>query len=306
MEIKLLLALLNYCGGTDKLHYGDGEMKKYLIFIFLMCVLVAPVVSKPLLEADTRDTQSYRLTPEMGSNEILRLASNKNGADKTPQEMVELGRMYYEGDGVERDYEKSVYWYRKAAEQGYADGQYWLGVIYRGGYGVEKDYEKSVYWFRKAAEQGDASGQNNLGAMYNYGEGVEEDYEKAVYWYRKAAEQGDASGQNNLGAMYNYGEGVIKDYEKAVYWYQKAAEQGDEAALNNLGYMYELGRGVIKNKSKAYTFLLLAVAHGGYGEIEKYRDRVEAKLTSAEVKKAQELAERFLAQFEAQGKYNFD
>ena len=35
-------------------------MKKSLIFIFLMCVLVAPVISKPPIDADTRTYESYQ------------------------------------------------------------------------------------------------------------------------------------------------------------------------------------------------------------------------------------------------------
>jgi TPR repeat protein len=36
-----------------------------------------------------------------------------------------------------------------------------------------------VKWFRKAAEQGDAEGQNNLGALYAQGQGIQRDYIRA-------------------------------------------------------------------------------------------------------------------------------
>ena len=38
--------------------------------------------------------------------------------------------MYEEGNGVPQDYAKAVKWYRLAADQGYADAQYNLGVMY--------------------------------------------------------------------------------------------------------------------------------------------------------------------------------
>ena len=44
--------------------------------------------------------------------------------------------MYQNGDGVIKDYKKAVECYTKSAEQGYARGQYNLGVMYRNGYGV--------------------------------------------------------------------------------------------------------------------------------------------------------------------------
>jgi TPR repeat protein len=37
--------------------------------------------------------------------------------------------MYTNGKGVSKDAKQAVYWYKKAAEQGYAGAQYNLGVI---------------------------------------------------------------------------------------------------------------------------------------------------------------------------------
>lgn len=79
----------------------------------------------------------------------------------------------------------------KAAEKGYAEGQFNLGLCYDNGTGVEKDPQQAVYWYQKAAEQGDASAQFNLGLCYENGKGVEQDQKQALSWYQKAADQGD-------------------------------------------------------------------------------------------------------------------
>ena len=68
-----------------------------------------------------------------------------------------------------------------------------LGVCYSNGTGVEKDEQKAVELYQKAAEQGDANAQYNLGWCYESGTAVEKDEQKAVEWYKKAAEQGYAS-----------------------------------------------------------------------------------------------------------------
>jgi hypothetical protein len=94
-----------------------------------------------------------------------------------------------------------------------------------------------VYWYQKAAEQGYAQAQNNLGVLYATGEGVERDPKQAVYWYQKAAEQGYAPAQFNLGVMYYKGNGVAFDVNRAVYWHQKAAEQGYAKAQCRLSQM---------------------------------------------------------------------
>ena len=48
-------------------------------------------------------------------------------------------------------------WFRKAADQGDADGQWHLAMCYLSS--VTKDYEEAVKWFRKAADQGLANGR---------------------------------------------------------------------------------------------------------------------------------------------------
>ena len=94
-----------------------------------------------------------------------------------------LGTCYYRGDGVSKDYEKAVEWYRKSAAQGYSIAQYNLGVCCQYGNGVPKDLEKAAEWYEKAAKQGYSPAQKNLGDCCYYGYGVEQDYEKAAEWY---------------------------------------------------------------------------------------------------------------------------
>ena len=53
-------------------------------------------------------------------------------------------------------------------------------------------------WFRKAAEQGHAYGQFNLGYMYENGLGVVKNIGEARRWYRKAAEQGSEDAKERL------------------------------------------------------------------------------------------------------------
>jgi len=70
------------------------------------------------------------------------------------------------GDGVAKDAEQAVSWYRRAAEAGHADAQFNLGACYSNGDGVAKDAEQAVSWFRRAAEAGHARcDQFNLGDL---------------------------------------------------------------------------------------------------------------------------------------------
>jgi len=82
-----------------------------------------------------------------------------------------------------------------------------------------------------AAEQGYADAQFNLGLMYANGRGVPQDYAEAAKWFRLAADQGDATAQHNLALMYYSGKGVPKDNVLAHMWSHLAASQGGEDAV---------------------------------------------------------------------------
>ncbi len=57
-------------------------------------------------------------------------------------------------------------WYRKAAEQGYAEAQFRLGLAYGAGVGVPENLLLAVIWFSKAAAQGHV---NAMEAMKKFG-----------------------------------------------------------------------------------------------------------------------------------------
>lgn len=164
-------------------------------------------------------------------------------------------------DRVKQDYKKAAYWYKKAAEQGNTEAQLDLGVMYMNGLGVDKNIDKFIEWYSKAGEQGNTIAQGVLGRYYFYGNVVDTDYKKAAYWYKKLIEQEDAANEfdlneigYNLGWIYYKGKGVKKDYKKAAHWYKKAAEQGNARAQLILGLMYSMGRGVEQNHKEAVNW----------------------------------------------------
>jgi TPR repeat protein len=173
-----------------------------------------------------------------------------------------FGLMYRDGQGVPRDYAQAIDLFRKAAERGYAPGQFYLGQMYMVGKGVPRDYETAAVWNQKAAEQGFADAQIALGSLYREGQGVPQDYQKAADWLRKAADQGNAQAQYYLGQMYETGQGVQQDSMQALQWYQKAADHGLVPAQDQLGAMYVRGEGVPQNYSLALDWYRKAAEHG--------------------------------------------
>lgn len=171
--------------------------------------------------------------------------------------------------GVPADQREAVGWYRKAAEQGHAQAQLIYAGLLANGMGLEKDIDEAVRWLRRAAEQGLATAQAALATYYNHGLGVPKDFGECVKWARKAAEQGDAKGASVLGNLYALGQGVGRDDKEAVRWFRLAAEQGDAYAQNGLGVSYANGWGVKKDQTEAARWHLKA-ANQGHADSQYY------------------------------------
>ena len=125
------------------------------------------------------------------------------------------------------EYARAAPLFQEAAENGNADAQMLLGKMYANGEGVQKDDTESLKWYYKAAEQGNADAQSLISAVYGQ---LAKDYSNAAVWLVKAAEQGHASAQYRMGLAYSTGRCVPQDYVEAHMWLNLAAAQGDKGA----------------------------------------------------------------------------
>jgi len=187
--------------------------------------------------------------------------------------LCDLGSMYEYGEGVDKNHEKAVHYYLKAAEKGYAGAQCNLGYMYNNGRGVKLDRVKAVDYYKLASAQNHVRAQYNLGYLFKYGYGVDRDYKQAVYYYRKSAEQGYTKAQHNLGFMYSNGYGVEKDKKMAAHYYKLAADQNNAMSSYNLALMYQRGDGVALDPAMAFKYFLEATELG-HKEAKQQLDRI--------------------------------
>jgi hypothetical protein len=109
--------------------------------------------------------------------------------------------LYLDGNGVQQDYAKALFWLQKAGEKGVDGAQFNLGLMYYDGLGVAKDRSKAAFWYRKAADQGSVDAQYNLALQLMNGWGVPQSMTEAVIHFQKAAEKGDSNRNTCLGSF---------------------------------------------------------------------------------------------------------
>lgn len=132
------------------------------------------------------------------------------------------------GTGVERNEAEASKWLGEAVGRNHAPAQVTMGQWLLTG--KDAKAPEAVGWFRKAAEQEDAEGQFELGRCYETGTGVEKDACEAVRWYEKSARRGSVNGRIAYGKCLLGGVGVAPSKTLARYWFQRAAQQGSKEA----------------------------------------------------------------------------
>ncbi|MEA3418414.1 MAG: tetratricopeptide repeat protein [Campylobacterota bacterium] len=80
-----------------------------------------------------------------------------------------LAVMYYNGQGVVRDYAESTRYYTQAADAGILPALVSAGFAYANAIGVAEDFDKAVHYLRQAVEMGDDAAKVTLAEIYAKG-----------------------------------------------------------------------------------------------------------------------------------------
>ena len=125
-----------------------------------------------------------------------------------------LGFMYFDGEGVDKNYEKAFEWFSKCKTNG-AKGK--LGEMYYNGLYVEKDYNKAFELLNTAA--------TNMLKVSDKMDMLSENMKKSSFLH---SQYGNT--MRLLAACYRYGLGTAKDAEKEKFWMDEAAKHYDDKA----------------------------------------------------------------------------
>ncbi len=194
------------------------------IILALLLVGFVSVMILIVIGSSASSGNNVVIEEDATANDLLPLAEDGN-ADA----MYRLGEIYFYGEnGAEIDYDKSLYWMTKAADEEHYDALKFLMFMYNvEASPYEFDFAKSVEFAERVLEQNpeDSDAMFTIGYCYSVGGyGIEVDYEEAVKWYTKAAELGEPDAMYNLALCYYYGYGVEVDQEKFDMWMQAYEE----------------------------------------------------------------------------------
>lgn len=141
--------------------------------------------------------------------------------------MNNLANCYADGEGVERDLDKAVFWYKKGVENGSEVAMYNLSFYYKRGDVVEQSYEKALELLKRSARLNYSYASKKLGEAYFIGDyGLKVNYNIAEKYLKDASFTENTTAMCYYAWMHAKALGVNKDKHKAKYWLDKSVEKG--------------------------------------------------------------------------------
>ena len=160
--------------------------------------------------------------------------------------------MYKEGNGVGKNINEAIKWYRKGADQKDLFAMIYLAeLLYQ-----EKQYQEAFKWYKIIVDEHGLY-PSILAKMYYKGEGCTVNYKEALrlFTITISAEEDNNEAMKYLGIMYAKGLGCVVDRKKAFEWFKQSSLWGNYSAQRVLGYFYKKGIGTEKDTIEAEKWL---------------------------------------------------
>ena len=260
---------------------------------------VAVIRSNKIVDFDALNIEFKKILFDENYAAILKA----NAPAEEPEDFednLSRAKKLYEEANAENDPAISHKKFMQAAELGYPDAFWMVGLNYETGLGVDEDIDEARRWYKRGMEKNNAecfafyaltfdsdstdsekreafrcmkratelnSDRGDywyhLGEMHINGFGTRENLDAAVRCYEKGIERGDSFSANELGEIRLYAD---KNPRQAFKLFKKAVEL-DESGLNtpamvNLANCYCFGEGVSEDKYEAFELYKRAAEAG--------------------------------------------
>ena len=155
---------------VKKRHYW-GTVAVSITIILALCGIVGATI---IFSAVGRCTSEFSDSMDkfVEFTKSIQELSDMGSEVKEGDEEYSLGKACFD----EEKYDEAITWFSEASEMGHGDATYHLGLCYKDGLGVEKDADKSMEYFRLAAEQGSSEAQAEVN-NYEFQKDIDETLE---------------------------------------------------------------------------------------------------------------------------------
>jgi TPR repeat protein len=171
--------------------------------------------------------------------EYYRIAAEKG---RDPEAQYNLGILYANGQGTEKNLLLAAYWLRQAGEANFHDAQATESQVTfmyldenirtrtaREVFQAAIDYYRTLFGMENAVVE--ANALIDAISKYYVKEDENKDYVCALKCFRAMAEFGDSdSAMYNVGLCHLHGWGTPEEHPAALYWFDRAADCGNEQA----------------------------------------------------------------------------
>lgn len=206
---------LSTCPKADKSHYQKSNPDALALF-------------KKAAKADSTNPKT------MPQEEIVKLYQKSANLGYWLA-MHNLAMSYYQGDGIEENPKKALYWFREIEKLNIPESYTNMALVYRKGIGVPVDLDKYREYLIKAAQAGDADSQFYLGHDLYALQRQNKIYQSyALKIWQCAAEQGHKQAHFFLASHYRN----TNQLSMAYRYYLSGAKAGDGDCLMTLAYAY--------------------------------------------------------------------
>ena len=151
--------------------------------------------------------------------------------------LAELGRLYANGDGVDKNTATAFKLFLKAARGGNDTARLYVGYALLTGIGAATDVPKARYWLRESANAGHVDALVQLARSYRAPFSDPPDLDRALALYQQAIDKGSIEALTALGYVYLGGETGAPDLQRATEYFRQAAQRDSPAAQTALGFM---------------------------------------------------------------------
>jgi TPR repeat protein len=197
--------------------------------------------------------------------------------------LSQFGVLYEEGRGVDKNPEKAIDWYRKAADQGDAASMAGLARL------LPRSDPQGANYLRRAALAGNADAQYALG-LEIAARGEDKFLAESHEWLLKSAQQGHIGAQIAVGQQFLEGKVVKSDAAQGADWLERAARSGNPVANFMVGRIYH-ARGRSSDEAARKHFFV--AANAGHREAQfLYGKLLADSKTNEEKREAAEWLEK--------------